>query len=222
MRKLSCTEASRTSSVEGDDRYFCDKATVLDESVSGTWFYNTLISSLGGDVSDLTGGKYGGAYTTYTPEVGTEIDLRSYDDRGIDNGVSLVYLRYPEAHTDSDYKGSSYAYSWTWEAGNRAYSWVIIDDLEDREGTFPHEIAHTLGYMHPNGYDFSQYPGGSTMGNADMMITTRDMLHGRILYDRAVGSLSPDVDPSGFKVNAAMYQRGAGRGRLIMEIHCCR
>ena len=104
MRKLSCTEASQTSSVEGDDRYFCDKATVLDESVSGTWFYNTLISSLGGDVSDLTGGKYGGAYTTYTPEVGTEIDLGSYDDRGIDNGVSIAYLRYPEAHTDSVFK----------------------------------------------------------------------------------------------------------------------
>ncbi len=73
MRELSCTETEATD----DDRWRCKKATVLDESVSGSWFYNTAISALAGDVSTLTDGKYSGPYSTYTPQAGTEIDLRS-------------------------------------------------------------------------------------------------------------------------------------------------
>jgi hypothetical protein len=224
-RKLSCTEATQGEDIEKDARWACQKATVLDESVSGTWFYNTASSSLSSDVSTLTGGKYGGTYTTYTPEVGAEIDFNSYDDI-IDDGVSLVYVHYPEAHTDTDYDAVSYASSWSWVSsdpsidGSRAYSWVVIDDLETRDGVFPHEIAHTLGWSHPNGYDFSQYPGGSLMG--DNTITPRDILQGHIMYDRPLGSLTPDVDPTWFRVNTAMFQ-GRGRGGyLVREIHCCR
>jgi hypothetical protein len=216
MRKLSCTETEATD----DERWRCTKATVLDESVSGSWFYNTVVSALAGDVSTLTDGKFSGPYSTYTPQVGTEIDIKSSSwlTRGI---INVVQVRYPEAHTDSDYVGVSFAGMWYYtDYNDYSRGRVIIDDLEDRVSTITHEIAHTLGFGHPNGYDFSQYPGGSIMGgNA---ITTRDILQGGIMYDRPVWSHTPDIDPTWFKVNAAMSQGRGGRGQLAMEIHCCR
>ena len=216
MRELSCTETEATD----DDRWRCKKATVLDESVSGSWFYNTAVSALAGDVSTLTDGKFSGPYSTYTPQVGTEIDLRSSASltRGV---INVVQVHYPDAHTDSDYVGVSYVRMWYYTDHNDySRGWLIIDDLEDRESTMTHEIAHTLGFGHPNGYNFSQYPGGSIMGgNA---ITARDILQGGIVYDRPVWSHTPDIDPTWFKVNAAMSRSGGGRGQLVMEIHCCR
>ena len=216
MRELSCTEAEATD----DDRWRCNKATVLDESVSGSWFYNTAISALAGDVSTLTDGKYSGPYSTYTPQVGTEIDLRSSASltRGV---INIVQVHYPDAHTDSDYVGVSYVRMWYYiDRNDYSRGWLIIDDLEDRESTMTHEIAHTLGFGHPNGYDFSQYPGGSIMGGN--RITSRDALQGGIMYARPVWSHTPDIDPTWFKVNAAMSQGRGGRGQLVMEIHCCR
>ena len=216
MRKLSCTETEATD----DDRWRCTKATVLDESVSGSWFYNTVISALAGDVSTLTAGKFSGPYTTYTPQVGTEIDIKSstWLTRGI---INVVQVRYPDAHTDPDYVGVSSAGMWYYtDQNDYSRGRVIIDDLEDRVSTITHEIAHTLGFGHPNGYNFSQYPGGSIMGgNA---ITARDILQGGIMYDRPVWSHTPDIDPTWFKVNAAMSRSGGGRGQLAMELHCCR
>jgi hypothetical protein len=218
MRKLSCTETEATN----DDRWRCIKATVLDEPLSGSWFYNTVVAALAGDVGTLTGGKFSGPYTTHTPQVGTEIDMKSsaWITRGI---INVVLLRYPDMHTDSDYVGTSFAGMWTY-VDHRDFSRgkVIIQDLETREGTITHEIAHTLGFGHPNGYDFSQYPGGSIMGRGSDVITARDILQGGIMYDRSVWSHTPDVDPTWFKVNAAMSRGSGGRGSLVLEIHCCR
>ena len=216
MRELSCTETEATD----DDRWRCKKATVLDESVSGSWFYNTALSALAGDVSTLTDGKFSGPYSTYTPQVGTEIDLRSSASltRGV---INVVQVHYPDAHTDSDYVGVSYVRMWYYtDYNDYSRGWLIIDDLEDRESTMTHEIAHTLGFGHPNGYDFSQYPGGSIMGGN--RITSRDVLQGGIMYARPVWSHTPDIDPTWFKVNAAMSQGRGSRGQLTMEIHCCR
>ena len=216
MRKLSCTETEATD----DDRWRCTKATVLDESVSGSWFYNTVVAALAGDVGTLTGGKFSGPYATHTPPVGTEIDMKSsaWLTRGM---INVVLVRYPDAHTDSDYVGVSFAGMWYYtDYNDYSRGRVIIDDLEDRTSTITHEIAHTLGFGHPNGYDFSQYPGGSIMGGN--RITSRDVLQGGIMYDRPVWSHTPDIDPTWFKVNAAMSQGRGGRGQLAMEIHCCR
>jgi hypothetical protein len=60
-----------------------------------------------------------------------------------------------------------------------------------------HEVAHSVGFNHP-GTRASTKP--SIMGNAPA-ISSADELHGRILYRRPNGSLTPDRDPSGVTIN---------------------
>ena len=80
-----------------------------------------------------------------------------------------------------------------------------------------HEIAHTLGYHHPDG----QYsvPKPSVM-RCDGP-TADDRLHGRILYLRPPGSRTPDKDPEWFTANAtmAMAMRGPIGGLTTHEAH---
>ena len=82
---------------------------------------------------------------------------------------------------------------------------VIKPDRSIR--TYRHEMAHALGFMHPNlsGTDsgYGLIPWESIMDNnhARKTITREDKIHGYILYQRDPGFTSPDIDPAGSLVN---------------------
>ena len=78
-----------------------------------------------------------------------------------------------------------------------------------------HELAHTVGYNHPDGQ--AAVPVASIMGSgAVSQPSSADMLHGRILYLRPPNSRSPDKDPDSFTVNVlAATAGGAGPTRIV-------
>ena len=80
-----------------------------------------------------------------------------------------------------------------------------------------HEIAHTLGYHHPDG----QYnvPKPSVMRCNGP--TADDELHGRVLYLRPPGSRTPDKDPDWYAANEsiATAMRGPVGGLTTHEAH---
>jgi hypothetical protein len=59
-----------------------------------------------------------------------------------------------------------------------------------------HEVGHSIGFEHPAGS-----PSLPTFMHDHPAITSADELHGRILYKRPNGSLTPDRDPSGVTIN---------------------
>jgi hypothetical protein len=87
----------------------------------------------------------------------------------------------------------------------------MLNDEGKQSCSYRHELAHSLGWSHPNGYDFSHY-GGSIM-NCDG-VTARDELQGRIMYLRPEYSLTPDVDPAWARLNTAMFGGGRDGNRL--------
>ena len=66
-------------------------------------------------------------------------------------------------------------------------------------GTYRHEIAHSLGWQHPDG------PGATPLDGVMRGPTSfkpADERHGSILYSRPADSRSPDKDPSGSSMNS--------------------
>lgn len=77
-------------------------------------------------------------------------------------------------------------------------------------GVFSHELAHTLGFGHPNGGDYVPRKSIMRYGHGSEP-TLLDILHGGVLYRRPPGSRSPDKDPNTFFINAlraADYEGG--------------
>ena len=210
LRKFKCTEADKDS----DDIEYCTKAEALEESVSGEWFDNTVRSVVTGDVSRLTGGKYSGSPITtrdFTPGTVVTMDDITENNPG---QINILLVDYPNY-----VPGNQFAHWTTWwwypsgSAVGQMYSAHIMMNAEGTAScSYSHELAHSLGWSHPNGYDFSQYDGGSIM-DCDG-VTARDELQGRIMYLRPEYSLTPDVDPAWFRLNTAMFRGGRGGNSL--------
>ena len=66
---------------------------------------------------------------------------------------------------------------------------------------FWHEFAHAMGFIpgHPQGVP--NVRGPSIMGPDPVVVTDKDRLHAKILYQRPAGSASPDRDPFGVNIN---------------------
>jgi len=210
LRKFKCTEADK----ESDDVEYCRKAEALEESVSGEWFDNTVRSVITGDVSRLTGGKYSGSPITtrdFTPGTVVTMDDITENNPGQINILLVDYPNYVE--------GNQFAHWTTWwwypsgdAVGQMFSAHIMMHNKGKQSCSYSHELAHSLGWSHPNGYDFSQY-GGSIM-DCDG-VTARDELQGRIMYLRPEYSLTPDVDPAWSRLNKAMF--GGGRGGYRLE-----
>jgi hypothetical protein len=122
-----------------------------------------------------------------------------------DPGTRLTYKEYFKAFTISVFvfKGEDFSAgpSWAYESG-RIYSasiWMLKQSHKDDRQVFSHELAHTLGFSHPQGIE--NVPRPSIMRNAED-VTPHDVLHGRILYRRPPGSRTADRDPESYVINA--------------------
>jgi len=77
-------------------------------------------------------------------------------------------------------------------------------DHRSQRGVYSHELAHTLGFDHPQGLD--RVPKSSIMRQGHGDEPTRfDVLHARILYGRPANSRTPDVDPMSFLLNGLRH-----------------
>jgi hypothetical protein len=68
-------------------------------------------------------------------------------------------------------------------------------------GVYSHELAHILGFDHPEGLDAVPLRSIMRRGHGAEP-TPADILHGRILYERPAGSRTPDKDPEDYTLNA--------------------
>ena len=178
--------------VETDDGgKHCRKFEATDITVPSE-FETTIRSVVGSDIPSLTDDVISGiSVTTKDHAAGTILER---DSCGQPNKIKVAYMT---AGT-TDFSGRySYAASCSYSSGEMVGSEVHMAWTDD-VGTYRHELAHTLGWSHPDGYD--SIPRPSVM-NLDAIITEWDTKHGKVLYRRAAGSTSPDKDPSGKTIN---------------------
>jgi len=224
-RKFKCIESSTVTTQNDKTAESCIKGEALEETSSV--FASNYTDVIASAVSRLTGGKFQGNMTIsddFTP--GEQITFYEYTYNR-PGKVDLFLVEYAE--NDETNANFSWAHTiWYWnqppdnEYYGRMYSaYVVLNAVHlNSTGLQTHELAHTLGWSHPNGYDFSQYPGGSIMASGGT-ITTRDELQGRIMYLRPWGSWTPDRDPAWFTLNATntagLFRGYAGRSGLRHE-----
>ncbi|MEC9302616.1 MAG: hypothetical protein VYA90_06795 [Acidobacteriota bacterium] len=178
--------------VETDDNgKHCRKFEATDIAAPSE-FETTIRSVVGSDIPSLTDDVISGiSVTTKDHAAGTILER---DSCGQPNKIKVAYMT---AGT-TDFSGRySYAASCSYSSGEMVGSEVHMAWTDD-VGTYRHELAHTLGWSHPDGYD--SIPRPSVM-NLDAIITAWDTKHGKVLYRRAAGSTSPDKDPSGKTIN---------------------
>ena len=183
-KEMKCLETN-------DDGKHCLKFEATGTATPSE-FETTIRSVVGSDIPSLTNDVMSGiSVTTIDHAAGTILEL---DSCGQPNKIKVVYMT---AGT-TDFSGRySYAASCSYSSGEMVGSEVHMAWTDD-VGTYRHELAHTLGWSHPDGYD--SIPRPSVM-NLDAIITAWDTKHGKVLYRRAAGSTSPDKDPSGKTIN---------------------
>ena len=189
-RQMQCTKLT-------DDGYYaCERMEVIADSIPA--IYEQHIRSGIAQFGRLTGGAFANpTITTKTHPVDLVI---SRNDWLTANGtVSLSYFPaglWSDANSDGNNAYMSMGLSST-QPGHILHGWRAAEDL----GIVTHELAHSLGYGHPSGRE--KWPD-SIMGDyqdGGYGISAADELHGRILYKRPNGSLTPDRDPAGTTIN---------------------
>ena len=140
------------------------------------------------DSQTYTGGFVAGSrITTVTHPAGTHVGLAQMLVTG---KVTVALVETP----------SRWSWAW-WRYSNTrrmlAGHIQINKDHRSYRDAYSHELAHVLGFDHPDGH--ASVPGRSIMRNAGP--TLLDILHGRVLYRRPPGSRTPDKDPDDFSLN---------------------
>ncbi len=219
-RKFKCIESNTVTTQSDDTAEACIKGEALEDT--SNVFQNNYTDVIASDVSRLTGGKLQGNMTISNDfTLGEEVTFYeyTYNRPGI---IDLFLVEYPE----NDETNANFSWAtriWYYEESSSDYygrmysSYVRLNAAHlNATSVYSHELAHTLGWDHPNGYSFSQYPGGSIMSSGT--VTSRDELQGRIMYLRPWASRTPDIDPPWFRLNvtntAGFFLRYAGRSGL--------
>ncbi len=199
-RKFRCEEGGESES--------CQRLVATDDLASAA-FISLAENVINNDLRPLTGGFVRGR------------DVRR---KGHDPGtvVTAGQMLSPNVIVIALVQNSGTPKSWAgWQTtgNNGIFSGRVQINTrhESSRCIMSHEIAHTLGYHHPDG----QYsvPKPSVM-RCDGP-TADDRLHGRILYLRPPGSRTPDKDPSWFTANTSMVtaMRGPIGGLTTHEAH---
>ena len=189
-RQMQCTELT----ADGYDA--CKRMIVIADTIPA--IYEENIRSGIAQFSRLTGGAFTNpAITTKTHPV--DLLIPRNDWLTANGTVSLSYFPaglWSDANSDGNNAYMSMGLSST-QPGHILHGWRAAEDL----GIVTHELAHSLGYGHPSGRE--KWPD-SIMGDyqdGGYGISAADELHGRILYKRPNGSLTPDRDPAGTTIN---------------------
>ena len=179
-----------------DDEYkSCGRAEVIANDIPA--HYEENIRNGLTQFGRMTGGVFTNPrVTTKTHPVGTDIPPNDWLTA---NGVvSLSYM--PRGlWSDANNDGNDAFYSGERRADKPAHiqcGWRAAADLV----IVTHELAHSLGFSHPSGTPTQESIMGDYQGGG-YGISAADELHGRILYKRPNGSLTPDRDPSGVTIN---------------------
>jgi hypothetical protein len=186
-RQFTCLELST------DGYSACVRMRALEAEVPPV--FETLVRTSISQLGQLTGGVVTNAViTTKSHAPGT---ILPHNDWGTAPGVVSIEYQTTGLWVDANNNGwdACYCSNDLHESGpghivygtNAGLSQFIQD----------HEVAHSVGFNHP-GTRTSTKP--SIMGNAPA-ISSADELHGRILYRRPNGSLTPDRDPAGVTIN---------------------
>ena len=181
--KFDCIEVSSNG-------HTCDRYKATGESAPSSHKSNVR-SVFANDVSGITNGYLKGLnIRTKSHAAGTIIE------RNACNQAKDTIIAVAVDLTDTIYSGfASYC---TYSNGKR-YASLIHTTPGKSIGLYRHEVAHTLGWRHPDGY--SNVPLASIMGSSSNAMTRWDKRHGKILYIRPPGNRSPDKDPAGSNVN---------------------
>ncbi len=179
---FSCREQTGSGS--------CAEMVASDEEASAA-FNSYVRAVLEREIGELTGNALSGfsmGTRSHAPgTVVTEADMFQ------GNVVAI-------AQVTTDFTELSWARWRVFSSGEMMSSIIQMNPRHNTLGcVYSHEIAHGLGYSHPDGQ--FNVPRPSVM-NCDG-VTAADQLHGRVLYLRPPGSRSPDKDPEGFVVGVA-------------------
>jgi hypothetical protein len=157
-------------------------------------------SVISSDVPGITANELAGlTVRTKSHAAGTIIDENSFTcwDQ---NKIVVVYIDM-DRH---DHVG--YASYCNYTSGERHSSRIVVKPGVGIS-TYRHEVAHTLGWGHPDGYN--AIPRSSIMGSGVSRMTKWDKNHGKMLYRRPPNSRTPDKDPPGKYINL-FTARGVG------------
>jgi uncharacterized protein YjdB len=166
------------------------------ENAAPSWFETNLRTIVNTGFPELTNNAdetTGITITTVNPAAGTAYVLNAC---ATPNRIRVAYVTAGSSNFD---EASSYAQGCAYSGGaffghDVHISWTQTPPM----GTLRHEMAHTLGWRHPDGYD--ALPRDSIM-EYRQEFTAWDRNVGRVAYERPTGSLSPDKDPAGSRIN---------------------
>jgi len=166
------------------------------ENAAPSWFETNLRTIVNTGFPELTNDAdetSGITITTVNPAAGTAYVLNAC---ATPNRIRVAYVTAGSSNFD---EASSYAQGCAYSGGaffghDVHISWTQTPPM----GTLRHEMAHTLGWGHPDGYD--ALPRDSIM-EYRQEFTAWDRIVGRVAYERPPGSLSPDKDPAGSRIN---------------------
>jgi len=194
---------------EGGESEACQRLVATDDLAS-TAFISNAENVINNDLRPLTGGFVRGRDVRRKGhDPGTVVTAGQMLTPNI-----IVIVLVQNSRTTKSWAG------WQTTGSDAIYSGRVQINTrhENSRCIMSHEIAHTLGYHHPDG----QYsvPKPSVM-RCDGP-TADDRLHGRILYMRPSGSRTPDKDPEWFTANSsiATAMRGPVGGVTTHEAHC--
>ena len=165
-------------------------------------FIDNVKAVIASDLAEYTGGVIQAPLTVRTHAPGTILHGSTLVEEGV---ISFAYvnsgLHWPEG------SGATYgtrAVAGATGGGVLVKGHIQIHDADKRDrSVVSHELAHTLGFFHPKGYDAVPLPSCMKSRIWDRP-TDADKMHGRILYRRPAGNRSPDTDPSGVFANRVL------------------